>query len=180
MWCWLFLLMYHMLNLVLFKLFFISMAPNITQWDQMTLKVEGDPGYGSTSARAPFTDMDGSETVPLLIPEDPPQQYIWKPLSKEELEKCAGGPEWRKFRSRLVLCFWIIWLIMLGTAIAIIIQSPRAVSPSLYWWQKDVFYHLQPALFMVPDSDELSPIGSKLIKTSFTAVTIMVDCISEH
>ncbi|XP_077065089.1 amino acid transporter heavy chain SLC3A2 [Siphateles boraxobius] len=125
----------------------------------MTLKVEGDPGYGSVSARAPFTDLDGSETVPLLIPEDQPQQYIWKPLSKEELEKCAGGPEWKKFRSRLVLCFWIVWLIMLGTAIAIIIQSPRTVSPSLHWWQQGVFYRLQPALFMVADSDEVSPIS---------------------
>ncbi|XDV32703.1 hypothetical protein PO909_003451 [Leuciscus waleckii] len=125
----------------------------------MTLKVEGDPGYGSASARAPFTDLDGSETVPLLIPEDQPQQYIWKPLSRDELEKCAGGPEWNKFRSRLILCFWIVWLIMLGTAIAIIIQSPREVSPSLHWWQKDVFYRLQPALFMVADSDEVSPIS---------------------
>ncbi|XP_048017083.1 4F2 cell-surface antigen heavy chain [Megalobrama amblycephala] len=125
----------------------------------MTLKVEVDPGYGSASARGPFTELDGSETVPLLIPEDQHQQYTWKPLSKEELLKCAGGPEWRKFRSRLVLCFWIGWLIMLGTAIAIIVQSPRIASPSLHWWQRDVFYCLQPALFMDADSDEVSHIS---------------------
>lgn len=135
----------------------------------MTLKVEVDPGYGSASARGRFTDLDGSETVPLLIPEDQHQQYTWKPLSKEELEKCAGGPEWRKFRSRLVLCFWIGWLIMLGTAIAIIIQSPRIVSPSLHWWQRDVFYRLQPALFMDVDSDEVSHISSKSIKTIYSS-----------
>ncbi|XP_067307062.1 amino acid transporter heavy chain SLC3A2 isoform X3 [Pseudorasbora parva] len=126
----------------------------------MTLKVEGDPGYGSASARGRFTDLDGSETVPLLIPETHHQQYVWKPLNKEELEKCAGGPEWKRFRSRLVLCFWIGWLIMLGTAVAIIIQSPRMASPSLQWWQKDVFYRLQPALFMDADSEEVSRISS--------------------
>ncbi|XP_067307061.1 amino acid transporter heavy chain SLC3A2 isoform X2 [Pseudorasbora parva] len=125
----------------------------------MTLKVEGDPGYGSASARGRFTDLDGSETVPLLIPETHHQQYVWKPLNKEELEKCAGGPEWKRFRSRLVLCFWIGWLIMLGTAVAIIIQSPRMASPSLQWWQKDVFYRLQPALFMDADSEEVSRIS---------------------
>ncbi|XP_052472051.1 4F2 cell-surface antigen heavy chain-like [Carassius gibelio] len=122
----------------------------------MTLKVEGDPGYGSASAGGRFTALDSSETVPLLIPDTEQQHHIWKPLSREELEKCAGGPEWKKFRSRLVLCFWIGWLIMLGAAITIIIQSPRMESPSLHWWQRDVFYRLHPTLFMDADSDEVS------------------------
>ncbi|XP_016408305.1 4F2 cell-surface antigen heavy chain-like [Sinocyclocheilus rhinocerous] len=121
----------------------------------MTLKVEGDPGYGSVSAGGRFTDLDSSETVPLLIPDIQQQRHVWKPLSREELEKCAGGPEWKKFRSRLVLCFWIGWLIMLGTVIAIIIQSPRTESPSLHWWQRDVF-------FMDADSDKVSRISSDL------------------
>ncbi|KAL0173961.1 hypothetical protein M9458_029929, partial [Cirrhinus mrigala] len=125
----------------------------------MTLKVEGDPGYGSVSAGGRFTDLDSSETIPLLIPDIQQRQQVWKPLSKEELLKCAGGPGWKKFRSRLVLCFWFGWLIMLGAAIAIIIQTPRMESPSLHWWQKDVFYRLQPALFMDADSDEFSRIS---------------------
>ncbi|XP_059389436.1 4F2 cell-surface antigen heavy chain [Carassius carassius] len=125
----------------------------------MTLKVEGDPGYGSASAGGRFTALDSSETIPLLIPDTEQQQHIWKPLSREELEKCAGGPEWKKFRSRLVLCFWIGWLIMLGAAITIIIQSPRMESPSLHWWQRDVFYCLHPTLFMDADSDEVSHVS---------------------
>ncbi|KAI2656053.1 4F2 cell-surface antigen heavy chain [Labeo rohita] len=125
----------------------------------MTLKVEGDPGYGSVSAGGRFTDLDSSESVPLLIPDIQQRQHVWKPLSKEELLKCAGGPGWKKFRSRLVLCFWFGWLIMLGTAVAIIIQTPRMESPSLHWWQRDVFYRLQPALFMDVDSDEVSRIS---------------------
>ncbi len=144
----------------------------------MTLKAEGDPGYVSISAGGRFTELDSSETVPLLIPDIQPQRHVWKPLSRKELEKCAGGPEWKKFRSRLVLCFWIGWLIMLGTAIAIIIQSPRTESPSLHWWQRDVFYRLQPALFMDVDSDEVSCISSEFIKTPFTAATVLLqyDC----
>ncbi len=144
----------------------------------MTLKAEGDPGYVSISAGGRFTELDSSETVPLLIPDIQPQRHVWKPLSRKELEKCAGGPEWKKFRSRLVLCFWIGWLIMLGTAIAIIIQSPRTESPSLHWWQRDVFYRLQPALFMDVDSDDVSCISSEFIKTPFTAATVLLqyDC----
>ncbi|XP_073673392.1 amino acid transporter heavy chain SLC3A2 [Garra rufa] len=125
----------------------------------MTLKVEGDPGYGSVSAGGRFADLDSSESVPLLIPDIQQRQHVWKPLNREELLKCAGGPGWKKFRSRLVLCFWIGWLIMLGTAIAIIIQTPRMESPSLHWWQRDVFYHLQPAHFMDADGDEVSRIS---------------------
>ncbi|XP_016101698.1 4F2 cell-surface antigen heavy chain [Sinocyclocheilus grahami] len=125
----------------------------------MTLKVEGDPGYGRASAGGRFTDLDSSETVPLLIPDIEQHQHIWKPLTREELEKCAGGPEWKKFRSRLVLCFWIAWLIILGTAITIIIQSPRMESPSLHWWQRDVFYRLHPTLFMDADSGNVSHIS---------------------
>ncbi|XP_043114176.1 4F2 cell-surface antigen heavy chain [Puntigrus tetrazona] len=123
----------------------------------MTLKVEGDPGYGSVSAGGRFIDVDSSESLPLLIPDI--QRPVWKPLSREELEKCAGGPEWKKFRSRLALCFWIGWLMMLGAAIAIIIQSPRMESPSLHWWQRDVFYRLQPALFVDADSEGVSRIS---------------------
>ncbi|XP_055051973.2 amino acid transporter heavy chain SLC3A2 isoform X1 [Misgurnus anguillicaudatus] len=125
----------------------------------MTLKVEGDPGYGSVSAGSRFTGLDGSETVPLLIPEPEPHLYTWKPLSKEELVKCAGGPGWKKFRFCLVLAFWIGWVVMLGIAITLIVQSPRAVTPVLLWWQKDPFYRLQPALLVDAESDEPNAIS---------------------
>lgn len=125
----------------------------------MTLKVEGDPGYGSVSAGSRFSGLDASETVPLLIPESEPQLYTWKPLSKEELVKCAGGPGWKKFRFRLVLAFWIGWVVMLGIAITVIVQSPRAVTPVLLWWQKDPFYRLQPALSVDAESGEPNTIS---------------------
>ncbi|KAM4627541.1 amino acid transporter heavy chain SLC3A2 [Polymixia lowei] len=111
----------------------------------------GDPGYGSVAAGAasgPPGGTGGSETAPLLIPEDEPERVSWRPMTKEELEAAAGGPGWRKVRSRLVLLFWLAWLAMLGTSIAVIMKSPRPVATPLQWWQKSLFYQLQPGLFM--------------------------------
>lgn len=121
----------------------------------MPLNADGDLGYGSVSA-GPGTgsalpgnvNMGGAETVPLLMPEPEPEQHRWKPLSKEELELTAGTDGWKKFRSRLVILFWLVWLAMLGASIAIIVQSPRPVAPVLNWWQNELFYRIQPAQFM--------------------------------
>ncbi|TRY83972.1 hypothetical protein DNTS_006291 [Danionella cerebrum] len=137
---------------------------------KMTLKVDGDPAHGSVSVqvgRYPDLNYSNSETAPLLVPEchhdhrfhRHQQQAHWRPLNREELEIIAGGPRWRKLRSRLLLCFWFCWLLMLGTAVAIIIQTPKAVTPDLRWWQKDVFYHLHPGLLMDVQTNETSHIS---------------------
>lgn len=127
----------------------------------MPLNADGDLGYGSVSA-GPGTgsalagNMGGTETVPLLMPEPESEPYRWKPLSKEELELTAGTDGWRKFRSRLIILFWLVWLVMLGASIAIIVQSPRPVAPVLNWWQKELFYRIQPAQLM---ESEGGPVG---------------------
>ncbi|XP_075999119.1 amino acid transporter heavy chain SLC3A2 [Genypterus blacodes] len=115
----------------------------------------GDPGYGSVPA-APVHGLPGTvgvtETAPLLIPEPELEPVTrWQPLSMEELELAAGGPGWRKFRSRLVLLFWLTWLAILGTAVAIIIKSPKPVATPLKWWQKSLFYQLQPPMFIASE-----------------------------
>ncbi|KAL2096362.1 hypothetical protein ACEWY4_008510 [Coilia grayii] len=117
----------------------------------MPLNADGDLGYGSVAAGSGpglAGNMGGAENVPLLMPEPQPERYSWKPLSKDELELIAGSAGWRKFRTRLVLLFWLTWVIMLGAAIAIIVQSPRPVAPPLHWWEKELFYRLRPALLM--------------------------------
>lgn len=112
----------------------------------------GDPGYGSVAGPGlSGTTGGGSESAPLLIPvpELEPEEHSfqnWRPLSKEELEVAAGGPGWRKVRCYLVLLFWLTWLAMLAVAVAIIVMSPRPVVPPLSWWQKTLFYRLQPDL----------------------------------
>ncbi|XP_039985860.1 4F2 cell-surface antigen heavy chain isoform X2 [Xiphias gladius] len=109
----------------------------------------GDPGYGSVPGPGPPGGVGGSETAPLLIPEpDPEPAQQWQPMTKEELEVAAGGPGWRRLRCYMVLLFWLAWVAMLATAIAIIAVSPRPVVTPLRWWQKTLFYQLRPDLFV--------------------------------
>ncbi|KAJ8256508.1 hypothetical protein COCON_G00186600 [Conger conger] len=123
----------------------------------MPLRVDGDPGYGSVTAGAapvPSGSPGGSETVPLLIPDtEPPERSLSGPLSKEELEEVAGTPWWRKLRARLVLLFWLGWLALLCGAVAIIATSPRPIAPPLQWWQRALFYRMQPALLLSAHGD---------------------------
>lgn len=107
----------------------------------------GDPGYGSVSAPGLSSSVAGSESAPLLIPE-PDVVQQWRPLSKQELEVAAGGPGWRKVRCYLVVLFWLAWFAILATSIAIIVKSPRPVAKPLKWWQKSLFYQLQPDMFL--------------------------------
>ncbi|XP_053176640.1 4F2 cell-surface antigen heavy chain [Scomber japonicus] len=107
----------------------------------------GDPGYGSVSAPGLSSSVGGSESAPLLIPE-PDVVQQWRPMSKQELEIAAGGPGWRKVRCYLVVLFWLAWFAILATSIAIIVKSPRPVAKPLKWWQKSLFYQLQPDMFL--------------------------------
>lgn len=109
----------------------------------------GDAGYGSVPSRGQPGSAGASEAAPLLIPDPEPEPaQQWKPMTKQELEVAAGGPGWRKTRCYLVLLFWLAWVAMLAGAIAIIVMSPRPAVVPLRWWQKSLFYRLQPELFM--------------------------------
>ncbi|KAL6471326.1 hypothetical protein MHYP_G00199760 [Metynnis hypsauchen] len=145
----------------------------------MPLKMDGDPDYGSMVG--PGLSLSGSlgdsETLPLLIPEAVTDLNTWKPMNREQLEAVAGGPGWRKFRARLVLLFWLGWLIMLGTAIMVVVQSPRPVATPLHWWQKELFYRLQPALFLDVDHTEfsaISKVSDRLAYLQFLGVRVMI------
>ncbi|XP_037123446.1 4F2 cell-surface antigen heavy chain [Syngnathus acus] len=113
----------------------------------------GDTGYGSVAG--PGLSSSGAagsaETAALLVPEleedEGEREQEWRPMSKEELEEIAGGPGWRRLRCYLVVLFWLAWLAMLATAVAIIFTSPRPVATPLSWWRKSLFFQLQPDLF---------------------------------
>ncbi|XP_055020373.1 4F2 cell-surface antigen heavy chain-like, partial [Boleophthalmus pectinirostris] len=113
---------------------------------RMTLNV-GGPGYGSLSNPGFSNSVGGTEAAPLLIQEHEPEtRQEWRPLTREQLEDAAGGAGWRKFRFYLVLLFWLSWVALLATAIAILVMTPKPVAQPLKWWQKSLFYQLQPAL----------------------------------
>ncbi|XP_023146768.1 4F2 cell-surface antigen heavy chain [Amphiprion ocellaris] len=107
----------------------------------------GDTSYGSVPGPGLQSAAGGSEAVPLLIPE-PESGRQWEPMNRRELEVTAGGPGWRKVRCYLVLLFWLSWVSMLAVSIAIITISPRPVEAPLRWWQKSVFYQLEPELLL--------------------------------
>lgn len=109
----------------------------------------GDGGYGAAPAARLLAVVD-SESTPLLVPE---YEHRWKPLTTEELEVAAGGPEWRKLRSYLIAVFWLAWVAMLAAAGAIVLTSPRPVVTSLTWWQKSLFYQVRPNQLMVEEAD---------------------------
>lgn len=106
-----------------------------------------DTGYGTVSGAGLSPSMGASESTPLLIPEPESEPgRRWQPLSMEELEVAAGSPGWRKLRCYLVLLFWLAWAAILATSVAIVATSPRPVVTPLRWWQKSIFYQVQPDL----------------------------------
>uniref|UniRef100_A0A8C4DBT2 Solute carrier family 3 member 2 N-terminal domain-containing protein n=1 Tax=Dicentrarchus labrax TaxID=13489 RepID=A0A8C4DBT2_DICLA len=105
-----------------------------------------------------------SESAPLLIPVPEPESVQeWQPMSKQQLEVAAGGPGWRKVRCYLVLLFWLAWVAMLATSIAIVVMSPRPVATPLRWWQKSLFYQLQPDLFTEGQAEESGGVNGEEI-----------------
>ncbi|XP_041090464.1 neutral and basic amino acid transport protein rBAT [Polyodon spathula] len=96
------------------------------------------------------------ETEPLL---GSTSALMWAPLGQEELRSQAGGFRWRALRCSLLTVFWLACLAMLGTATTIIVQTPRPALPRLHWWQKDLFYQLEPSLFLDTNQDGIGDIN---------------------
>lgn len=128
----------------------------------------GDSGYGTVPGARLSASMGASESAPLLIPEPEPEPgHRWQPLTMEELEVAAGGPGWRKLRCYLVLLFWLAWVAMLATSIAIVVTSPRPVVTPLRWWQKSLFYQLQPDLSTEKQTEGSGGINGEERRASF-------------
>lgn len=122
----------------------------------------GDAGYGAAPGTQPSVGVDFSESTPLLVPDHEPQPARrWKPLTTEELEVAAGGPGWRKIRCYLLAVFWLAWVAMLAGSVAVVVLSPRPEMTSLTWWQKSLFYQVQPDLFMVKEDGSGGLSGEK-------------------
>ncbi|XP_054883894.1 4F2 cell-surface antigen heavy chain [Poeciliopsis prolifica] len=84
-----------------------------------------------------------SEAAPLLRLEPVGQR---QPMNRQQLEAAAGGPGWRAARCSLVVLFWLAWVTMLVVSVAIVVISPKPVPTTLKWWQRSLFYQVQPEL----------------------------------
>ncbi|XP_066598365.1 amino acid transporter heavy chain SLC3A1 [Prorops nasuta] len=64
-------------------------------------------------------------------------------MGKEELMKFANDPFWIKLRWVLFVGFWMIWLLMLAGAIAIIVMAPKCSAPQpKKWWEESPIIQL--------------------------------------
>lgn len=130
-----------------------------------------DTGYGGAPGRGQPAGAGASETAPLLVPDpEPDQDQNCAPMGKQELEAAAGGLGWRKVRCYLVLLFWLAWVAMLAASIAFIVMSPRPVITPLKWWQKSLFYRLQPDLFSKGQSRGSGGINGEHVRREMPAV----------
>ncbi|XP_008423969.1 4F2 cell-surface antigen heavy chain [Poecilia reticulata] len=105
----------------------------------MPLNAGAGAGHGSVPDAGSPGGEGASETAPLLAPEP---VYQWQPMNRQQLEAAAGGPGWRAVRCYLVVLFWLAWMAMLAAAIVVII--PKPFPATLKWWQKCLFYQIQP------------------------------------
>lgn len=134
----------------------------------------GDAGYGAAPGPKLPAGVGLSESAPLLAPEPEAQPaHRWKPLTTEELQVAAGGPGWRRTRCFLLAGFWLAWVAMLAVAVVVVVTSPRPAVRSLTWWQKALFYQVQPDLVTVKEDGSGGFSGEErrftlLLKTRFS------------
>ncbi|XP_003707288.1 CD98 heavy chain [Megachile rotundata] len=66
-------------------------------------------------------------------------------MGKEELMKFANDPFWIRLRWFLFISFWLLWVAMLGGAIAIVVMAPKCTAPKpKEWWERSPIVQLDP------------------------------------
>jgi len=76
-------------------------------------------------------------------------------MGKEELMKFASDPFWVRTRWFLFILFWLLWIAMLGGAIAIIVLAPKCAPPTpREWWEQSPMYKTNVASF-AKDSEKI-------------------------
>lgn len=66
-------------------------------------------------------------------------------MGKEELMKFANDPFWIRLRWFLFISFWLLWVAMLGGAVAIVVMAPKCTAPKpKEWWERSPIVQLDP------------------------------------
>ena len=88
-------------------------------------------------------------------------------LSKEEVMLYSKDPAWVRLRWILFALFWIVWFSLLGSAVLIVMFSPKCpYKPKYDWWQKEVVYQVDVEKFKDSSNDGFGDLkGIILIKS---------------
>ena len=85
-------------------------------------------------------------------------------LGKDEVLQYANDPFWVNLRWAMFILFWIGWLAMLVTAIAIIVLAPRCPHrPDLKWYHTDNVYQVYAKSFKDSGDDGVGDLKGKKI-----------------
>lgn len=89
-------------------------------------------------------------------------------LSREEVEAFSTDPSWVRLRWILFSLFWLIWLALLGGAVAIVVLTPRCPHrPQMNWYQQEIVYQVDVEKFKDSNGDGLGDLTGILDKLSY-------------
>ncbi|KAG7200174.1 hypothetical protein KM043_000609 [Ampulex compressa] len=94
-------------------------------------------------------------------------------MDKEELMKFANDPFWVRLRWLLFVGFWLIWLLMLGGAVAIVVMAPKCSAPEpKQWWEESPIVRLDASDSQSDDLKGLESLLEDLKKQNIKAISL--------
>ncbi len=103
-----------------------------------------NPGCSSAGGNTERMD-EARDDIELNDPRHNSTEPPFVGLTREDLQRYANDPFWKRVRLILLILFWVVWLGMLAAAIGIVIVAPKCPPrPDLDWWQSSVIYQVYP------------------------------------
>lgn len=94
-------------------------------------------------------------------------------MGKEELMKFANDPFWIRLRWFLFISFWLLWLAMLGGAVAIIVMAPKCSAPEpKEWWEESPIVQLDLEDTHTHNLKGLEPLLDSLKEQGIKAISL--------
>ncbi|KAK9299701.1 hypothetical protein QLX08_007335 [Tetragonisca angustula] len=94
-------------------------------------------------------------------------------MGKEELMKFVNDPFWIRLRWFLFIAFWLLWVAMLGGAIAIVAMAPKCTAPKpKEWWEKSVIVRLDPVETYNHDMKSVEDLLDTLKEQNIDAISL--------
>ena len=87
--------------------------------------------------------------------------------------KFVNDPFWIRLRWFLFIAFWLLWVAMLGGAIAIVAMAPKCTAPKpKEWWEKSVIVRLDPVETYNHDMKSVEDLLDTLKEQNIDAISL--------